>query len=208
MNERRPRLLGTSLTAALASTVLTSTASAQSIIKQPGNHPDYVVEAEPHLVFAFGDPPGSDLDADSGMGLGARFAIPVAQQGLLPKLNDSVAIGFGADYVRYTGGSHAGRCIRWESGPAGTRVCTDTTASGGSADVLLFPLVFQWNFWLTEKFSVFGEPGLALTYEDREGVDFAPFVIWAGGRFHFSEVAALTLRLGYPSATLGVSFLL
>lgn len=79
---------------------------------------------------------------------------------------------------------------------------------------LVFPLVMQWNFWLHRKWSVFGEPGVAVVVDERNEdrdteVRFDPFVFYAGGRFHFSENVALTMRLGFPlTAAVGVSFLL
>jgi hypothetical protein len=33
-------------------------------------------------------------------------------------------------------------------------------------------------------------------------------VIYAGGRFHFTQALALTLRAGYPDVAVGLSFLL
>jgi hypothetical protein len=41
-------------------------------------------------------------------------------------------------------------------------------------------------------------------YPTRGGVDLAMF---AGARFHFNETIALTMRLGYPTSSVGVSFL-
>jgi hypothetical protein len=78
-------------------------------------------------------------------------------------------------------------------------------APGGGGYVFV-PVVMQWNFWVSTHWSVFGEPGLAFTNAPRTAVD--PFVFFAGGRFHFSERAALTLRVGYPALSVGVSFLL
>ena len=81
----------------------------------------------------------------------------------------------------------------------------------------------QWNFWLSPKWSVFGEPGLYIyhgIYDDscdrfrgnnigcdsptRTSVDF---LFHAGGRFHFNDTVALTLRVGYPTVSFGVSLL-
>jgi hypothetical protein len=76
----------------------------------------------------------------------------------------------------------------------------------GNGNYVLVPVVMQWNFWVSTHWSVFGEPGVAFTNAPRAAVD--PFVFFAGGRFHFSERAALTLRVGYPAISIGVSFLL
>ena len=65
----------------------------------------------------------------------------------------------------------------------------------------------QWNFWLTEKWSVFGEPGLFFRHTffdcgayicDRNS-DLFSAAFYVGGRFHFSDSIALTLRAGYPT---------
>jgi hypothetical protein len=64
----------------------------------------------------------------------------------------------------------------------------------------------QWNFWLSRRWSVFGEPGLMVRNRDGDfGV--SPFVLYAGGRLRFSDNIALTARIGYPTFSLGASFL-
>jgi hypothetical protein len=65
----------------------------------------------------------------------------------------------------------------------------------------------QWNFWLDRHWSAFVEPGFALVFHDHGSFDFNPFIIYAGGRYHFNDHVALTLRLGYPTFSLGASFL-
>src|SRR5688572_22791717 len=69
------------------------------IIQHPGDHQRYVFEAEPHLLFGFIDPPG--YANGTGLGLGARGSIPILHNGFIPKLNNSVAIGFGIDFAHY-----------------------------------------------------------------------------------------------------------
>ncbi|MBK7582409.1 MAG: hypothetical protein IPI67_19685 [Myxococcales bacterium] len=68
---------------------------------------------------------------------------------------------------------------------------------------VFIPFVMQWNFWLSRNWSVFGEPGWGLYLGNATGVRPAGY---AGGRFHFSEKIALTLRIGYPAVSLGASF--
>lgn len=72
------------------------------------------------------------------------------------------------------------------------------------------PIVLQWNFWLSRNWSVFGEPGVAVRLRDnrRRKTSFDPLVAYAGGRFHFSDNITLTLRLGRPTMSAGISFLL
>ena len=182
-----------------------SSASAQSIIKSPGDHPDYKVELEPHAVLGWGH-----LYHGQGFGVGARLTIPIVQNGFIKSINNSVGISFGVDWLRYND------CYYYD---------TTRYGYGCGASYFTFPVAMQWNFWLTPKWSVFGEPGLYIYhglyddycdypgkqkdrycgYPDRTGVNLAFFV---GGRFHFNDTVSLTLRIGFPSASFGVSFFL
>lgn len=172
-----------------------SSVQAQNIIKQPGAHPNYTFDAEPHLLVR--DRTGH---AGAGIGPGFRGTVVVADRGFISKLNDSVGIGFGLDWVVF-GDDHC------HGGRQNFDHCHDHSQ-------VVLPLVMQWNFWLHPKWSVFGEPGLALIFNDDEhdyddDFDIDPFVFYAGGRFLFSDSVALTMRLGFPfTASVGVSFLL
>ncbi|MBX3130994.1 MAG: hypothetical protein KF718_30020 [Polyangiaceae bacterium] len=170
-----------------------------SVIKRPGAHPDYVFEAEPHLAFGFFDGP---LDGE-GIGPGFRGTIELVDNGFITTINNTVGIGFGLDWLLY--GDHCpGR------GPA-PRNCHDH-------DRVIIPVVMQWNFWLTRNWSVFGEPGLALRFDNDHHDDrfddrdrrlrIRPFVFYAGGRYHFNDAIALTMRVGHPTFSVGVSFFL
>jgi hypothetical protein len=195
----RSRLLAAAAFA--AATALGSSAHAQSIIKNPGDHPDYKVEVEPHLNFGW-----ASRWASNGVGVGGRFSIPVVKNGFVPTINNSVAISFGLDYLRYGGCYGNGAIFK--------------SSDCGGASFLLLPVAMQWNFWLSPTWSVFGEPGLYIyhgIYDDpcaglgaicatpsRTSVDF---LFHAGGRFHFNDTVALTMRVGYPTLSVGVSFL-
>jgi hypothetical protein len=84
----------------------------------------------------------------------------------------------------------------------GIGVGIDVTTDGHA----LIPVVMQWNFWLSTHWSVFAEPGFAI------GAGGPRTPLWpaffAGGRVHFTNRVALTLRLGYPVLSVGVSFFL
>ena len=174
--------------------------AAESIIKSPGDHPSYSVELEPHAVLGWGH-----LYRGNGFGVGARLSIPIVDNGFIKTINNSVAISFGLDWVRYSG------CYYYDDRRLGY---------GCGASYFLLPVAMQWNFWLTKNWSVFGEPGLYVYhgvfnddycdarfrgcgYATRTSVDFA---FYAGGRFHFSDKVALTMRVGYPTLSVGVSF--
>jgi hypothetical protein len=184
--------------------VLSGTAHAQSTIKNPGDRAAYSVELEPHLVLGPFDPPGPGPGADGGYGLGLRASFEIVRDGFIHKLNDSVALGVGLDVLQYDGDAR-GECEDFEPGLNGTRICTEVSGSGNSVHYLL-PVVMQWNFWLSRRWSVFGEPGLLLHYS-HDDLGVSPFVLYAGGRLHFSDTVALTLRIGYPTFSLGASFL-
>jgi hypothetical protein len=193
--------------------VTANPAHAQSTIKNPGAHPDYAVELEPHLLVGPMDPPGDTIG--TGWGAGFRLTVPIVKNGFVPTINNSVAISFGLDWLHYSSGHEVGigPCARWIPGPNNTPICAQVAGPyWGPANYVFFPAAMQWNFWLHEKFSAFGEPGFAIYYRKAEyepdgGLGLTP-MLQLGGRWHFSDVAALTFRFGYPTFSLGVSFLL
>ena len=186
----------------LAGATLVSTsrdAAAQSIIKNPGDHPNYSVELEPHVLLGW-----ANLYRDNGLGLGGRVTIPIVQNGFVKSINNSVGISFGLDWLRYGG------CYSRGNG---------RNDYGCGASFLVLPVAMQWNFWLTPRWSVFGEPGLFIFhgiydeycgnglpgcgYPTRTSVQPA---FYLGGRFHFNDKVSLTMRIGYPTLSVGVSF--
>ncbi len=146
----------------------------QSVIKQPGRHPDYTFEAEPHVFFGF-DPPGGR--AGSGFGPGFRGTVELVDNGFVKTINNTVGIGFGADWIAF----------------------------GNNNTAIWVPIVMQWNFWLSRNWSVFGEPGGGFYLGNATGARPA---FYGGARFHFSDQLALTLRVGYPAISVGLSFVL
>lgn len=169
---------------------------------------DYAVEIEPHLVVGSA-PPGRG--AGSGGGIGVRASMVLSSDGFIRGVNDSLAIGVGLDFGRYAGSlaldGYRDQCLRFEPGPAGTSVCTEVTSNGGSYSYVFMPVVLQWNFWFTERFSAFGEPGLNLYHLGNVGFGASP-ALYVGGRFRLADRITLTARLGYPTFGLGVSFMM
>jgi hypothetical protein len=174
------------LAAALA--LAPTLAHADDTIRHPGDHPTYPVEIEPHLLLGW-----DNLFPGSSFGIGGRFSIPIVQNGFVDSINDSVAISFGADLLHYDGGNILGAKV--------------------SANYLFVPVVMQWNFFVAQRWSVFGEPGLFLyhgfidTPVGSSGETGARPALYIGGRYHFNEHMALTLRIGYPNISIGVSFM-
>lgn len=167
-------------------TLLPSTACAQSVIKNPTAHPRYVAELEPHLLL--------DIIGEDDFGLGGRATFVIVDPGFITTINNSVGISFGFDWMDGDDHCHPGG------------YCHDV-------DRLNLPAVMQWNFWFTRQWSAFGEPGVVLRYHDDDNfhgddhfdIDPAFFV---GGRFNFNDEIALTMRLGTPAFSFGVSFFL
>ena len=64
----------------------------------------------------------------------------------------------------------------------------------------------NWTFYLTREWSVFADLGFALRSNGFYENAYPDFFGMVGGRWHFSDKAALTVRLGYPFVSVGVSF--
>jgi hypothetical protein len=139
-------------------------------------------------------------------------AFNIAPLGFIPKLNDSVSVGVGLDWVRYFGASEVvGECAEW-SGSGQNAICTSVRGGAGAGNYFYIPAVMQWNFYLTKEWSVFGEPGVAIyLWNSSVNKSFNPGatpVINGGARWHFSPKAHLLFRVGYPYTTVGFSFYL
>jgi hypothetical protein len=209
-------------TAVLATAAFTSAllfappASAQSsTIRAYRDRPSYGVELEPHLVLGWIEPPG--IGSGQGLGVGARGTFEIVGDGFIKTLNDSVGIGVGLDWIHYEGDelSATGECTERVPGQNGGTVCVevDDFSYDTDTDYVWIPIVMQWNFWLHRRWSVFGEPGIAIRLDDMDEVGFSPFVFWGGGRFHITRELTLTARAGIPFVitpyvTIGLSILL
>lgn len=188
---------------ALAGLFTASTAGAESTIKRPGDRARYSFEAEPHLLLTPFGPP--EAFGDGGIGLGFRGTVEIVRNGFVPSINNSVGITFGADWLHYPNASARGPCTDTVTAPGGIPVCTEVDGSG-YVNYLFLPIAMQWNFWLSRRWSVFGEPGFAPHFSHGEFHAFQP-ALYFGGRYMLSDGVALTMRVGYPTFSLGVSFL-
>ena len=171
------------------------------------SQPGYTLELEPHLVAGLANPPGPGVGQGGGAGLRGSFV--VSRDGFIPSANDSLAIGFGIDALHYRsayGPDYFGTCVSRTPAPAGPPICTEVDTPGGPRNYLFVPLVLQWNFWLTDRWSAFVEPGIDLYFTAHHGGVTPNLGI--GGRFQLNNVISLIFRLGWPTATVGISFLL
>lgn len=173
---------GLASAALLAVFQVAGSANAQSIIKQVGNHANYGVEVEPH--FALGFAGGPKFGHGNGFGPGVRFSIPIVENGFVKTINNSVAISFGLDWIYYGQGF-----------------------GGGSYSEFVLPATMQWNFWVTDNWSFFGEPGVAIDVRFNRDVRLFP-AGYGGARWHASDNVNVVFRIGYPSTSVGISFFL
>lgn len=160
-------------------------------IRRPGEHPDYHVDIEPHGVLGAGFYGWGWL----GFGGGARFSIPLCKNCFVPKINNNVAVSFGADLAFYP----------------------FDNIYGYTPWFLFLPVAMQWNFFVARKWSVAAEPGVTPWFGLYDygrycaGAGCHDWAIWPSlsfvGRYHFSDGVALTMRLGFPEFfNIGVSF--
>ncbi|MFO0759459.1 MAG: hypothetical protein U0359_23410 [Byssovorax sp.] len=187
----RATLVASTAALALAGALLARPSRADGmIIKQPGDHPSYRYELEPHLDLGFwrwGWHPGVGRDhfGDPELGAGFRATIKIVDPGFVPKINDSVGITFGADLTGCPGGGCAERFHVW------------------------LPVGLQWNFYLTKEWNVFADFGFSLRIAGDSGAYngvHPDFFFMGGARYQFTDKVAMTFRIGYPFLSAGVSF--
>lgn len=182
-------------TAAAACTLLSAreAAAVDWIIKNPSDHPDYRAELEPHgVIVPWGNTFGYGYIGARGRyhfhgGAGFRATIEIVDN-VIPRLNNTIGITFGVDFT------NCGYCYPDEYS-------------------FWFPIGAQWNFFLTKKWSVFAELGFvphSNGFFNSRYVDavFVEPMFELGGRYHFRDKITLTMRLGIPFVSVGVSFMI
>jgi hypothetical protein len=119
------------------------------------------------------------------LGLGVRLDIPIVSSGLIDGIDDDLSITVGAEvmYIYYSMFEGVG----------------------------VYPvLALQWNFYLSESWSIFPEIGVTLLFSKNREVWFETFIAphaMFGVRWHFSERNAIFVRAGWPAGVqLGVTF--
>ncbi len=160
-------------------------------------HPDYSVEIEAHGTVAAFD------SFFVGLGGGMRLTIPVADNALVKSIDDEISLGIGLDIVRY--GAY--------------KPINNSSKPGLGVLAFYVPVSLQWNFWLGSRATFFLEPSLVYryaTYIDEcssaygtacaERTRFLPSGA-LGMRFRFANHIGMTLRVGWPMANLGLTWL-
>jgi hypothetical protein len=153
----------------------------------------YPVELEGH--FAVGP---ENVYGNVGLGGGARLSIPlVVGFSRRRDFSDNLAISFGADALHYDNCYYSNRC---------------------SATYLQVPVVAQFNWFFGRHFALFGEAGgffyrgffnecLPGDVNCNAPRDLGVLPDLAIGLRAKGEHVAFIARLGYPTSTLGISFL-
>jgi hypothetical protein len=130
----------------------------------------------------------------SGM-VGGRVSFPIVQNGFIKNLNNAVHITTGADF-----------------GVFHHKYCAGGDCDGYTAFSLFIPVMMNWEFYFTDKWSAFGEAGVAIyphfVPKKYGGLDWPVwgwFAADVGGRMHLRDNLALVLRLGSYGALFGVT---
>lgn len=186
------------VSAAAAGLTVSTIASADEYARggpQPGRegNAQYSLEVEPH--FSFG---AENVYGASGFGGGLRLGIPLIA-GWLGSVPDNLALSFGADILHYDNCYYTNDC---------------------GANYLMVPVALQWNVFVARPVSLFLEGGAFLYkgWYDGCGPGDGPGcsppsnfgilpTVALGGRIHIGRNVAIALRFGYPTSTLGLSFL-
>lgn len=176
-------------------------APANADITRPGDHVHYFVDLEPHFTLQW----ARTRAYDEGFGFGMRANFVVVDNGPIPKINNTLAIGTGGDFTFFSSSCGAYDC---------------------NAMQFWMPVVAQWNFYFSSSFVLFPEFGIAFTYysnnpdnnvcgglvnnsvwcnESDFGIQPAT---WLGGRYIVNDTLAFTFRMGYPSLNIGASIFL
>ena len=136
--------------------------------------------------------------ASDGFGVGARFSIPIVDNGFVSAINNSVAIGFGLDLLHYDScwyNAPLQRELHSHPGRDAVELLRRARAGASSASRVSSS---STAFSRTARRS-FACPG-------RPRVTSIEPALYLGGRYHFNDKMSLTMRVGFPSISIGVSF--
>lgn len=162
-------------TADLALDIPTEKKKSEAVTKPAFNELDYPTHvAELGFHVAGETVPPNDVDS-RGAGVGGRLYVNVLPRGLVTGVSDSFAVGVGGEWILSSSHKH-----------------------------VLVPVTAQWNFWLTDHFALFIEPGVNMVFG--AGTHVQP-AIYAGVRYVLGSSLAIIGKAGIPDATAGLGLL-
>ena len=177
---------------AVAAPRLAAAQDADGHVNASGGIRDTGAHTRPHMLSFFATIP---YWSGWGFGLGARYQIPLAHDGFLPRVNDSFELEFGADLY------YAGAYCYYDG-------------CGFGAAGLTIPVEAMWTFHITPKFDAYGKLGLGVNFYFGRGFyvsgPFGP--IWfssgAGIMYHINESIYFRAELGWPTTRVGIGITL
>lgn len=184
------KLFRWSLALAVITVAVPRFASAQENngVRGPNGLLDTSSHQRPHLLSFFATVP---WNYGWGIGLGARYQIPLVHDGFLPRVNDSFALEFGADLYYAGGYCYLGGC-------------------GYGAAGLTIPVEAMWTFHLLPKLEIYAKLGLGVNFYFGSGFYVAGTLgpLWfhtaAGLVWKFSPSIYLRVETGWPTVRVGL----
>lgn len=185
----------TAMTLLLACSLAAAPANAEeSAVRSSGGLLDASTHKRPMLLSFFaGVPHAYWYYAGFPFGVGARFYIPLAHDGFIPKVNDEFGLEFGADFAGVAAGAFYG--------------------------IFSLPIEVMWRFHMVDRLSLYAKLGAAIEFGVtgyycsygvcRNGVGVGAQPIGNVGLiFMATKTIALRLEAGYPwvKAGIGIAF--
>ncbi len=172
---------------ALCAVIVTLWSVYPSSARAQAGHIQGAVRVDAHLGIGW----------EGSVGPGLRLDIPLSRDGLIPSVNDELALTLGAD-VLFFAFDRYDRHNPYDHPPRHSYYYDHYRHERGDL-TLLFPVALQWNFIVSRQWTLFPELGLAIEHH-QEHLHVLPD-FGAGARLHFGGgSAALLLRLTFPGA--------
>ncbi len=179
----------------LAETPNSENAGIDSAFKGPGSIVDRSPQHRSQMLSIFvGIPAWYGYYGGPGFGfplsVGGRFYQPIAHNGFIHDVNDSVGIEFGADFISIFSSSYGG--------------------------LIALPVEGMWQFHLTKDFSAYAKLGIAFEIGFGSGYRFGGYstaayftanaIAGVGIMYKVSDVLVLRAEAGYPGIKVGLGF--
>lgn len=160
--------------------------SSASAVRQSGGLLDRSSQSRDQMFSVFASP---TWFLGFGIGVGARYTLPIVNEGFIPALNDSVELEFGGDASM--------------GGWAGYSYTTFTPAAEA-----------RWTFHITDQFSAYGKLGLGWTFAfandstfgSTYGVGWLYWMAGPGVLYKLNDSIALRAEISNYGLRAGVGF--